>query len=126
MSCVHYSGRTVTGWSSLSPTVSSHHSFSSFFVICNDGLGSSLQICITDYWRTAISSPGVSHLVSDDGDFFKSAFTDSGFKVLGDCDWLVGTVASKPETLRNGKISTIIIAKYVSCSTYNTILGSVK
>jgi hypothetical protein len=52
----------------------------------------------------AISSPDVSHLLSDDRDFLKSVCTDNGFKVLGDCDWLVGTVASKPETLRNARI----------------------
>jgi hypothetical protein len=62
----------------------------------------------------------VSHLASDDGDFLNSVCTDNGFKVLGECDWLVGTVASKPETLRSGRISTIITA----CnrfSTYNTM-----
>jgi hypothetical protein len=90
-------------------------------VICNDGPGSSLEIFIINYWRMAISSPGVCHLISDDGDFFKSVCIDSGFKVLGDRDWLVGTVASKPEMLRNGRISTIILTTYISHSTCSTI-----
>jgi hypothetical protein len=51
---------------------------------------------------------GASHLASDDGDFLNSVCTDNGFRVFGEC-WLVGTVASKPETLINGKKSVITI-----------------